>query len=217
MKIAKFIAAALICASAAQAETTTQILKAVDDRGRTNLNVYLPERITLGELYNLSATLRKEEVETEKAWIGFFLGEPAAGNDKPGQTWATSVCDGFLAQCDDLGLRVSHFTKEEWDSFGKDGGMVPPDSAVIGIWDTGYTQVSLYKWRGETFMYERWSDGSGTPHPVIAKAHEAGTEYFDARYEYDPRNASWVVHPDGSAQAWESGRAVEDFAGRKIN
>lgn len=133
------------------------------DGDRTTFRVYLNERAEADALIQISQLLRDTETTTERVWIGFFLGEPSSSNSAAGRAWATSVCPGFARFCDDLGLRVSRFTRHEWDVFGSSGAIAPSDASIVGVWRVPeLLDVSIYEWEGQLYLFENWYDNSGT-------------------------------------------------------
>lgn len=174
--------------------------------------VRISERVNVPELLDLTKNILSVQSSGNIKTICFYL------KDQASPAWACLGRDDNDAE----GLKVisMHFSKDEWNSFGIDGGLFPPDAQVIGIWNMknvespiGDHVISIYNWRGETYYYRKFDhDGSGEPRRVTSEHLPMGEAFKD----YDSENDYLILTKNGSLVYWDNQGPIETYNSRKM-
>ena len=172
------------------------------------VTVYLDQLVETSEITELG----KEQLQSHPgATISFRVESLDRG------TWASySDWNGSGDIVADQG-----FDKAEWDAFGKDGKMYPPDSEVVGVWrvrnpaGAAFDEiVSVYRWKNKTFVFEKLMDGgAGAPDEVRLVKTDNGTEL----HSLEPGYNWFVINHDDELETWEDGIGkLEDFTSSRL-
>ncbi|WP_133121789.1 hypothetical protein [Pleomorphomonas carboxyditropha] len=174
--------------------------------------VLISDRVNVPELLDLTKAILSAQNSQNIKTICFYL------KDQASPAWSCLGRDDKASG--EFKVLTMHFSKDEWNSFGIDGGLYPPDSQVIGVWNMKNVEtplgdhiISIYKWRGETYYYRKFEhDGSGDPRRVTSEHLPIGEAFTD----YDSENDYIVLTKSGTLVYWDNQGPIETYKSRKM-